>query len=194
MPEQPDIASSWSSSCGLYPSSNLPRCSSTAAYFRTTVSDGLRIVDRQKLQYGDVRREQWVMAHRCPPANLSSPSADMQASAAASAETREPPTGSHFVYVVRCANGTLYAGYTTNVDRRVATHNAGRGARYTRGLLPVELLAAWAFETKRAALRAERLVKRLSRDKKLALIMATTEDPGSISRGEQSGVLARWPT
>ncbi|MDQ2740957.1 MAG: GIY-YIG nuclease family protein [Chloroflexota bacterium] len=107
---------------------------------------------------------------------------------------QEPLTASHFVYVVRCANGTLYAGYTTNVDRRLATHNAGRGARYTRGLLPVELLAAWAFETKSAALRAERRVKRLPRDQKLALIAATPKDPGSISPGEQSGVLASMAT
>ncbi len=132
------------------------------------------------------------MAHRCPPANPSSPSGDNPVSAGA--DIQEPLTASHFVYVVRCANGTLYAGYTTNVDRRLATHNAGRGARYTRGLLPVELLAAWAFETKSAALRAERRVKRLPRDQKLALIAATPKDPGSISPGEQSGVLASMAT
>ncbi len=132
------------------------------------------------------------MAHQCPPSNPSSPSGDNPVSAAA--DIQEPVTACHFVYVVRCANGTLYAGYTTNVERRLTTHNAGRGARYTRGLLPVELLAAWAFETKSAALRAERRVKRLPRDQKLALIAATGKDPGSISPGEQSGVLAPWAT
>lgn len=80
------------------------------------------------------------------------------------------------------------------MDRRLATHNVGRGARYTRGLLPVELLAAWAFETKSAALRAERRVKRLPRDQKLALIASTGNDPGRISPGEQSEVLAPWAT
>ena len=132
------------------------------------------------------------MAHPCPPANPLSPAGDNPVSA--SVDIQEPLTASHFVYVVRCANGTLYAGYTTNVDRRLATHNAGRGARYTRGLLPVELLAAWAFETKSAALQAEHRIKRLPRHKKLALVMATTKDPGRISRGEQSGVLAPWAT
>ncbi len=104
------------------------------------------------------------------------------------ADTQPLLTGSHYVYVVRCANGTLYAGYTTNVERRVATHNAGRGARYTRGLLPVELLATWAFDTKRAALHAERRVKRLPRHKKLALVAKSTKDPGSSFNWEESGI------
>lgn len=76
----------------------------------------------------------------------------------------------HFVYIVQCANGSLYTGYTTHVQKRVAVHNAGKGARYTRSHLPVILLASWSFPTKGDALRAERAIKRLPRAQKLSLI------------------------
>jgi len=84
------------------------------------------------------------------------------------AETKEQQ--SHFVYIVRCANDALYTGYSTNVDKRVATHNAGKGARYTRAHLPVILCAAWSFQSKGDALRAERAIKGLPRAKKVQLI------------------------
>jgi len=122
------------------------------------------------------------------------PNSDSKASAEALADAQVTLDAQHYVYIVRCANGTLYAGYTTNVERRVTAHNAGRGARYTRGLLPVELLVTFAFETKSAALQAERRVKRLPRHKKIALIRAATKDPGSRSREEQSEVLALQAT
>jgi len=51
----------------------------------------------------------------------------------------DDPGGDHYVYVVACADGSLYAGYTTDVQRRVAQHNAGEGAKYTRSRTPVEL-------------------------------------------------------
>ncbi len=76
----------------------------------------------------------------------------------------------HFVYIVQCADGSLYTGYTTNVHRRVAMHNAGKGARYTRAHLPVTLLVSWTFPSKGDALRAERAIKGLPRVKKLRLI------------------------
>jgi putative endonuclease len=85
----------------------------------------------------------------------------------------------HLVYLLSCADGSLYTGYTTNVARRVATHNAGKGARYTRGRRPVTLLATWVFTTKREALLAERAMKLLPREQKLRLAQAaqaTKED------------------
>jgi len=77
---------------------------------------------------------------------------------------------SHFVYIVQCANHTLYTGYTVDVEKRIALHNAGKGARYTRSHRPVTLLAAWTFPTKSEALRIERAIKALSRPQKLRLI------------------------
>lgn len=77
---------------------------------------------------------------------------------------------SWFFYALRCADDTLYAGITTDLTRRVAQHNAGRGARYTAGRRPVTLVAAWRFSDRGAAQRAEARFRRLSRTRKLALI------------------------
>jgi putative endonuclease len=76
----------------------------------------------------------------------------------------------HYVYVARCTNGALYVGYTTHVERRMAAHNAGRGGRYTRANRPIALVAAWSFTSQREALRAEYALKRLPRERKLAMI------------------------
>ncbi len=84
----------------------------------------------------------------------------------------------HYVYVVQCADGTLYTGYTTNIERRIATHNAGKGGSYTRTHRPVSLLIAWSFPTKGDALRAEHAFKRLSRTQKLQRIAASASPAG----------------
>ena len=76
----------------------------------------------------------------------------------------------HSVYIVRCVDGSLYTGYTNNVEQRVATHNAGKGGRYTRSHLPVTLLVSWSFKSKNEALRAEHTIKRLPREQKWRLI------------------------
>lgn len=73
----------------------------------------------------------------------------------------------HYMYVVECADGTLYTGYTTDVDSRVRTHNLGKGAKYTRARRPVRLRAAVAFDSKEEAMSAEYRFKRLSRAQKL---------------------------
>jgi len=74
----------------------------------------------------------------------------------------------HFVYMVRCADGTLYTGYTRDPQRRIRVHNAGRGAKYTARRLPVSLVYWEACESRSAALKREYQVKQLPRaDKEL---------------------------
>jgi len=76
----------------------------------------------------------------------------------------------HYVYVVECADGTLYTGYTTDVERRVAEHDAGEGARYTRGRTPVELVHVEGYDSRSAAMSREYEIKQLSRRRKERLI------------------------
>jgi putative endonuclease len=78
------------------------------------------------------------------------------------------------VYLARCNDGTVYCGIAVDVAARLAAHDAGRGARYTRGRGPLELLATRRFRDQGTALRIERAVKRLSRSDKLALAQAPT--------------------
>jgi len=73
------------------------------------------------------------------------------------------------VYMLRCADGTLYTGSTDDVARRLAVHNAGRGAKYTRGRLPAVLVYSEDCATKNEALRREAMIKKLSRAEKLKL-------------------------
>ncbi len=76
---------------------------------------------------------------------------------------------SWFVYLVRCADGTFYAGSTTDIDARARAHNEGRGARYTSGRRPVTVVYREACESRSAALRREHALKRLTRSGKEAL-------------------------
>ena len=75
----------------------------------------------------------------------------------------------HFVYMVRCADGTLYTGYARDPREREKVHNSGRGARYTAGRRPVSLVYSEAFDSIGAALKREHELKRLSRKQKEAL-------------------------
>jgi putative endonuclease len=75
-----------------------------------------------------------------------------------------------FVYLLRCADGTLYCGWTVDVERRVAAHAGGRASRYTASRLPVALAATWELESASAARRMEWRIKQLSRSEKLALV------------------------
>ncbi|HLP98428.1 MAG TPA: GIY-YIG nuclease family protein [Sideroxyarcus sp.] len=72
-------------------------------------------------------------------------------------------------YLLRCADDTLYCGITNDLDKRLAAHNAGEGAKYTRGRTPVELLYRESCADKSAALKRELEIKSLSRAEKLAL-------------------------
>lgn len=75
----------------------------------------------------------------------------------------------NYVYILRCADGTLYTGWTTDLNRRLAAHNAGSGAKYTRSRRPVALLYSEECASRGAALRRESAVKRLTRAQKLEL-------------------------
>jgi putative endonuclease len=75
-----------------------------------------------------------------------------------------------WVYMLRCGDGSLYTGWTTDVQRRLASHSAGRASRYTASRLPVELVMARAMADRSAAMREEARIKRLPRAAKLALI------------------------
>ena len=78
----------------------------------------------------------------------------------------------YYVYLLHCGDGTLYAGFTNDLARRLAVHNAGRGAKYTRSRLPVELVYWENFPNKSSALKREYAIKRLSRAEKLSLIQS----------------------
>ena len=75
-----------------------------------------------------------------------------------------------YVYLLRCGDGTLYAGATTDVESRLAAHRAGKGARYTRGRGPLELVHCEPHRDRSAALRRECELKALRRVEKLALL------------------------
>ena len=78
----------------------------------------------------------------------------------------------YLVYILRCGDGTLYTGCTNDLPRRLRAHQSGRGAKYTRSRLPVELVYQEAVPDRSAALQREAAVKRLDRVRKLALIAA----------------------
>ncbi len=79
----------------------------------------------------------------------------------------------YWVYILRCADDTLYTGSTDDVDRRAAAHNSGRGAKYTRGRGPVAVVYREECPDKSAALKREHAIKRLTRPQKLALLGTT---------------------
>ena len=76
----------------------------------------------------------------------------------------------NYVYMLRCGDGSLYTGWTNDLEHRVAAHQAGKGAKYTKAHLPVELVYWEAFETKEEAMSREWAVKHLSRREKLELV------------------------
>ncbi|WP_135823378.1 GIY-YIG nuclease family protein [Halorussus ruber] len=76
----------------------------------------------------------------------------------------------HWVYVIECADGSFYTGYTTDVKRRVREHDRGEGAKYTRGRTPVELVHKERFESQSAAMSREYEIKQLTRAEKERLV------------------------
>ena len=76
----------------------------------------------------------------------------------------------HFVYIVKCKDGSLYTGYAKDIQARVAKHNEGKGAKYTKIRRPVELVYQEMYGTKSEALKREYEIKTFSRKKKLKMI------------------------
>jgi putative endonuclease len=74
------------------------------------------------------------------------------------------------VYILKCGDGSLYTGITTDIDQRLTTHNAGKGAKYTRGRLPVTLLYAEPADNRATASQREAVIKKMGRAAKLRLI------------------------
>jgi putative endonuclease len=95
---------------------------------------------------------------------------------------RRTDMGSWFVYVVRCRDGSLYTGISTDVEARIARHNAGDGARYTRARRPVQLLYVERKRTQSTALRREAFIKTLSRPQKLGLIAVSPASASARSK------------
>ena len=77
---------------------------------------------------------------------------------------------SGYTYILRCADGTLYCGWTNDLTARLAAHNSGKGAKYTRGRGPVTLVYSEQFDTQSEAMRREAEIKKLPRPRKQALI------------------------
>ena len=76
----------------------------------------------------------------------------------------------HFVYIARCQDNTLYTGYTTDLEAREATHNNGKGAKYTRSRLPIQIVYHEVFDSKSEAMKREYQIKQLTKSEKEDLI------------------------
>lgn len=76
----------------------------------------------------------------------------------------------HYCYLVRCSDDTLYCGYTNNLDKRIAAHNNGKGAKYTKTRIPVKLVYTEMFDNKSDAMKREWQIKKLTKKEKLRLI------------------------
>ena len=77
-----------------------------------------------------------------------------------------------YTYILKCSDNTLYTGWTTDLKKRLTTHNQGKGAKYTRSRLPVTLVYWETFDTKKEAMQREAAIKKLSRPQKERLISA----------------------
>ena len=81
----------------------------------------------------------------------------------------------NYVYILKCSDNTLYTGWTTSLERRLKAHNSGKGAKYTRVRLPVEIVYFEEFQDKKEAMKREYAIKQLSRQEKLKLIERFTQ-------------------
>lgn len=90
-----------------------------------------------------------------------------------------------YMYVLECRDGSYYTGYTTDVMRRLAVHNSGKGAKYTRARLPVKLIYAQGFASKEEAMSAEALLKRKKRPQK-ERFLSENQDRNLLSYFEES--------
>jgi putative endonuclease len=80
----------------------------------------------------------------------------------------------YFIYILKCSDGTLYTGYTNNLEKRIEAHNDGKGAKYTRGRRPVKMVYSEKFRSKSKALKREWDIKGMEREEKLNLTQPHT--------------------
>lgn len=92
-----------------------------------------------------------------------------------------------YTYILVCADGTLYTGWTNNLEKRLAAHNAGKGAKYTRSRCPVRLLYYEEFEQKSEAQSRECAIKRLPREEKIALVQGNMGEETEAGHGKTNG-------
>ncbi len=76
----------------------------------------------------------------------------------------------NYTYILRCADGSLYTGWTNNLEKRIEQHNSGKGAKYTKGRRPVKLAYYEEFDTKEEAMKREREIKKMTRKEKETLL------------------------
>lgn len=76
----------------------------------------------------------------------------------------------NYTYILRCSDGTLYTGWTNDIEKRLKAHNCGKGAKYTKTRTPVELVYVETFGTKEEAMKREYAIKHMTKQKKLQLI------------------------
>ena len=93
----------------------------------------------------------------------------------------------NYTYIVECKDGTLYTGWTNNLEKRLRAHNEGKGAKYTKSRRPVTLVYQESFDTKEEAMRREYAIKRFSRKKKMELIERKSEERGKKTGRKRSG-------
>ena len=96
-----------------------------------------------------------------------------------------------FTYIPVCADGTLYTGWTNDLEKRLAAHNAGRGAKYTRSRRPVRLFYYEEFAEKCEAQRRECEIKRLPREKKIALAAHLPQAGLGVALSAEAGIFSR---
>ena len=82
----------------------------------------------------------------------------------------------NYVYILSCSDNTLYTGWTNDLEKRINVHSSGKGAKYTRGRLPVKLVYFEKFNDKKLAMKREYAIKQLSREEKLRLIKDGNEN------------------
>ncbi|TGY42071.1 GIY-YIG nuclease family protein [Clostridium sartagoforme] len=82
----------------------------------------------------------------------------------------------NYVYILKCSDNTLYTGWTTSLEKRLKAHNSGKGAKYTKPRLPVEIVYFEEFQDKKDAMKREYAIKQLSREEKLNLISGFTKE------------------
>lgn len=85
----------------------------------------------------------------------------------------------NYVYILKCSDNTLYTGWTTSLEKRLKAHNSGKGAKYTKPRLPVEIVYFEEFQDKKEAMKREYAIKQLSREEKLNLISGFTRETNS---------------